>query len=205
MPSSERKTTPLSLEQLSCFESATRVSLYGALRSLGPASIKELAGHVGARPDALYYHMRRLVDADLARSVETRERNGRKEAVYEIVGGPYDIDLLLPDPEYQGPALRSMQGISRHALRTFKKGVQSLTAHPERQETIAFHWINARLKPATIRRILKKLNDLIMESMKMEEGEAERVMLFALAAPIVGREKKARKPRKKATPPEPKS
>jgi DNA-binding transcriptional ArsR family regulator len=186
-----RATTPLTLDQLSCFESATRVALYGALRSQGPSSIRELAGHVGARPDALYYHMRRLVDAGLASVHDTREKNGRKEAIYEILGGPYDNDRLLPDPEYQAAALRSMQSISRHAQRTFKKAVQTLESHPDNEERIAFHWINARLKPSTIKRILKKLDELIVDSMKLEEGsETERMMLFALASPVVGKEKK---------------
>lgn len=184
------KSTPLTLEQLACFESPTRVAVYGALRSLGPSSIRELAGHVGARPDALYYHMRRLVDSGLAITLENRELNGRKEAVFDISGGPWEVEQLLPDPKFQAAALRSMQGISRHAQRTFRKAVQSLPSHPGNEERIAFHWINARLKPATIKRILKKMNELILESMKMEEGEAERMMFFALASPIVGREKK---------------
>ena len=185
-----KPTTPLSLDQLSCFESATRVAIYGALRSLGPSSIRELAGHVGSRPDALYYHMRRLVDSGLANVHETREKNGRKEAIYEVSGGPYDNDSLLADSVYQAAAMRSMQSISRHAQRTFKKAVTTLKDHPENEERIAFHWINAKLKPATIRRILKKLDELIIDSMKVEEGEAGRMMFYAIAAPVVGKEKK---------------
>jgi DNA-binding transcriptional ArsR family regulator len=184
------RTKTLTLEQLACFESPTRVAVYGALRSLGPSSIREVASHVGARPDALYYHMRRLVESGLAVVTENRERGGRKEAVFDIVGGPYAVEELLSDPDYQVAALRSIQGISRHAQRTYKKAIQSLPRHPERQDQIAFHWINAKLKPATIKRILKKLDDLIIESMRIEEGETERMMLFAMASPIVGREKK---------------
>lgn len=187
------KTTPLTMEQLGCFDSATRVALYGALRSLGPSSIRDLAGYVGSRPDALYYHMRRLVDAELAMIHETREKNGRKEAIYAIQGGPYDMDTLLMDPDYQAAAMKSMQGMARHAQRTLQKAVHSLEAHPERQENIAFHWINAKLKPASLKRILKKLNDLIEESMKIEDGDAERMMIFAIAAPVVGRERKGKK------------
>jgi DNA-binding transcriptional ArsR family regulator len=184
-----KTSTPLTIDQLACFESATRVAVYGTLRSYGPLSIRELAGHLGARPDALYYHMRLLVDSGLASIHETREKNGRKEAIYAIEGGPYDNDRLLPDPTYQAAALRSMQSISRHAQRNFKKAVTTLKNHPENEERIAFHWINARLKPATIRKILKKLDELIVESMKNEEGDAERMMFFALAAPVVGKEK----------------
>lgn len=187
-----KTSTTLTLDQLACFESATRVAIYGALRSLGPSSIRELAGHIGARPDALYYHMRRLVDTGLASVAEAREKNGRKEAVYEIAGGPYESELLLPDPEYRAAALRSMQSISRHAQRTFKKSVSSLDRHPDNDDRIAFHWINARLKPATIKRILKKLDAIIRESMRVEEGDAERMMFFVLASPVVGREKKRR-------------
>ena len=194
-----KTSTPLTIEQLGCFESATRVAIYGALRSLGPSSIRELAGHIGARPDALYYHMRRLVDAGMASVRENREKNGRKEAVYEILGGPYDNDRLLPDPEYQAAALRSMQSISRHAQRTFKKSITTLESHPDNEERIAFHWINARLRPATIRRILKKLDDLIVESMKVEEGDAERMMFYAIACPIVGKGGKTKAGRNKKT------
>lgn len=187
------KTTSLTLEQLACFDSATRVSLFGALRSLGPSSIRDLAGYVGSRPDALYYHMRRLVDAGLAQVHETREKNGRKEAIYALQGGPYDMDLLPADPAYQAAAMKSMQGMARHAQRTLQKAFMSLPAHPERNDQIAFHWINAKLKPATMKRVLKKLNDLIEEAMRIEEGEAERMILLAIAAPVVGREKKGKK------------
>lgn len=187
------KTTHLTLEQLSCFDSATRVALYGALRSLGPSSIRDLAGYVGSRPDALYYHMRRLVEVGLAQVFETREKNGRKEAIYSIQGGPYDMDMLLSDPVYQAASLKSMQAMARHAQRTLQKAIQTLPNHPERNEKIAFHWINAKLKPATLKRILKKLNDLIEESMKIEEGDAERMIVFAIAAPVVGRERKGKK------------
>jgi DNA-binding transcriptional ArsR family regulator len=191
-----RTPTPLTLDQLSCFESATRVAIYGALRSLGPSSIRELAGHIGSRPDALYYHMRRLVDSGLATVHETREKNGRKEAIYEVSGGPYDNDRLLPDPTYQAAALRSMQSISRHAQRTFKKAVTTLSSHPDNEDRIAFHWINAKLKPATIRRVLKKLDELIVDSMKVEEGDSERMMFYAIAAPVVGKEKKKKSAKK---------
>ncbi len=187
------KATPLTLAQLRCFQSPARVAMYGAMRSLGPCSIRELALHVGSRPDALYYHMRLLQDAGLAVALEPRERKGRKEAVFDVEGGPYDLDELLADEEYRDAALASMQSISRHSMRTLKRAVQRVKSEPERNDQIAFHWINAKLRPETVAKVLDELNRLILHAMRIEEGEdSERMMVFAVAAPVVGR-KGARK------------
>lgn len=182
------KTTPLTLAQLRCFQSPARVAMYGAMRSLGPSSIRELASHVGSRPDALYYHMRLLIEAGLAIPLEPRERKGRKEAVYDVAGGPYDLDELMADHEYREAALASMQGISRHAMRTLKRAVNRVETEPHRIDQVAFHWINAKLRPETVAKIMDELDRLVVHAMRIEEGEdTQRMMLFAVAAPIVGR------------------
>jgi DNA-binding transcriptional ArsR family regulator len=182
------KTTPLTLAQLRCFQSPARVAMYSAMRSLGPCSIRELAQTVGSRPDALYYHMRLLIEAELAVALEPRERKGRKEAIFDVQGGPYDLDELLADQEYREAALASIQGIARHSLRTLMRAMQSVANEPNRSDQIAFHWINAKLRPETIAKVLDELNRLILHAMRIEEGEeTERMMIFAVAAPIVNR------------------
>lgn len=47
-----------------------------------PSSARELAEHVGLKPDAARHHVRTLDRAGLLRVVETRVRRGQEESVY---------------------------------------------------------------------------------------------------------------------------
>ena len=47
-------------EQLQAIASPPRQRLVAALEALGPASVRELAAHLGRSPQSLYFHLRKL-------------------------------------------------------------------------------------------------------------------------------------------------
>ena len=59
------KHKTLDLAALRCLSSPTRIDIIGAMRALGPLSIRELATYLSRSPDGLYYHVRHMVRAGL--------------------------------------------------------------------------------------------------------------------------------------------
>jgi DNA-binding transcriptional ArsR family regulator len=72
--------------QLRALSSPARQEIVDALGALGPASIADLAAHLGRRPQALYYHVRALQRAGLVLQAGTR-RVGRSDGGLFVAAG----------------------------------------------------------------------------------------------------------------------
>lgn len=78
--------------QLRALASPLRQELLDLLEAAGPLSIAELGAQLGRAPDALYFHVRRLVRVGLVRE-HGRRRDGRHAcALYDAIGRPLRID-----------------------------------------------------------------------------------------------------------------
>lgn len=78
-----RETTVLTTEQLRCLASPVRNEVYSTLRSLGRASVREIAESLGRKPASIHYHVGALETAGLIREVDRRAGPRRPEAIFE--------------------------------------------------------------------------------------------------------------------------
>jgi len=108
--------------QLRALASPLRQELLDLLESAGPLSIAALGAQLGRAPDALYFHVRKLVRVGLVRE-HARERDGRHAfAVYDAIGRPLRIDRERA-PRRELDAV--VGGILRLAARDFRRASAS--------------------------------------------------------------------------------
>jgi DNA-binding transcriptional ArsR family regulator len=103
--------------------SGPRLELLLVLDAIGPASVAELAEHLGRPADRLYHHLRKLVGAGLVREVERRAAGRRTEAVYDAVA-----ERLAFDPQAEParePIARLARTILRRADRLFERALHA--------------------------------------------------------------------------------
>jgi DNA-binding MarR family transcriptional regulator len=180
----KRNALRLTRAQLACVESPPRIAIWGALRALGPSSIKDLARHVGRPPDALYFHVRRLERAGLVARREARTAAGRREAVFRLTAPEFVVERLAEDRGYRRSAARLATNVVRKAQRHYVSALARLDRDPSLGRAIDFHMINARLRPATLARLRRDLDRLLRRALR-DEGESGRRVLFAgLLVPV---------------------
>ncbi len=77
--------------QLRALVSPVCQEIVDGLAASGPASIAELAQHLGRPADALYFHVRRLVAAGLVVELPSRKRGRHVAGIYDVAGRPVRI------------------------------------------------------------------------------------------------------------------
>lgn len=70
-----------------------RLQLVGALAAIGPASIAELARHVGRAADSLYRHVRQLERHRLVRRAGERKSGRHVETLYDLTADVFRMRL----------------------------------------------------------------------------------------------------------------
>lgn len=178
--------TLLTLRQLECLESPVRIELFGALRALGPSSIRDLGRYVGRRPDTLYYHVRALQDVGLVVVHEQRAAGARREAVYRLKEKPYGFRALREDRAYRASAVRAARNVSRVALRHYARAVAAIDRDPGVEDALDFHIAFARLPPARLARLKKDLQQLLTDALGDGGEGGERVLAVAILTPVGG-------------------
>jgi DNA-binding transcriptional ArsR family regulator len=71
-------------KQIRALESPMRQEIVDALSVLGPASIVDLAEHLGRAADSLYFHVKKLVNVKLVQEVEKRRQGRHVWAIYAL-------------------------------------------------------------------------------------------------------------------------
>src|SRR4051812_28092657 len=96
-------TIILNADQLACLASPVRNEVFMQLRTIGKASVGDIAKVLGKSPEAVHYHVKALVAAGLAREAFRRPGVKKPEFVYEPVGKR----LKLPNPS-EGPEVAKL-------------------------------------------------------------------------------------------------
>ena len=150
--------------QVRALASPARQEIIDALAAAGACSAAELAGHLGRPPDALYFHLKRLLAVGLIVEREPR-RNGRHIAtVYDVPGRPVRIQY---GGAVGGPALQQVVGSAlrlagRDFGRAFAPGGGAITDGPGRNlwGGRVKGWVGRR-ELVEINRLIKRLSDVI--------------------------------------------
>ncbi len=83
--------------QVRALASPVRQEIVDALVAAGACSISDLAQHLGRAPDALYFHVRRLVKVGLVIERERRKDGRHAWAVYDLPGRPVRLSYQPPN------------------------------------------------------------------------------------------------------------
>lgn len=80
-------------DQWEAFCSGPRLEIVLFLSAAGPCSVAELAHQMGAPPDGLYHHLRKVLKAGIVREVGTRRVGRQTEHLYDLVADHHAFDF----------------------------------------------------------------------------------------------------------------
>ncbi|MBM4186282.1 MAG: helix-turn-helix transcriptional regulator [Gemmatimonadetes bacterium] len=158
--SSSRRSRPYLIkrrDQLAALESAVRQEIVDTIQAAGPRSAPEISALMGRPADALYYHLRRLVNVGLLVVKATRRSRRRDEAVYDLAGHPLVLDVPVSRGDAH-PLARLVRSMLRTAERDHRAAVGTAAARPDGDRRNL--WAGRRhawLSP----RDLERVNDLV--------------------------------------------
>ena len=109
-------TVVLTPRQVSALASPARLEIVEAFGALGRASARELAGHLGRSPGAVYHHLRALEQAGIVRVVARRAGPRRPEAVYAAAAQRLAV-AAGPSPAADAAMGRALTAVLRQAAR----------------------------------------------------------------------------------------
>ena len=162
-------------KQIATLASPIRITLIDTLEALGPSTIAELAQAVGARPDALYYHLRLLEKRGLVSRDANIVRTNAKRAVLAYDAG---------DKRNVAAVTRAASAMLRGALRAFRNafrpGVRTSGARRElwaAQRTVRL----SAPELETVNRLLNELLDTFGDAREVRSGERLYSLTFVLA------------------------
>ncbi len=194
-----KKSTPptrlsLSIQALRSLGSPTRLAIIGALRALGPSSIRELAVYLERPADGLYYHVRNLERAGLVEVVEKRRVWRRFEALYRPTADIFEHSPLVTSSRYRSATARSNRAVLTLAHRHYANALRAVPAEPELETMMEYYIANARLTTESARALREKIRNLFDEVVRDEGVLGRRVAVTVVMTPVVS----ARRGRKKS-------
>lgn len=140
------------VKQIATLASPLRITLVDTLEAIGPCSIAELAEAVGAKPDALYYHLRMLEKRGLVkRDANIVRAASRAITLNYDAGDKRNVDAIT----------RVVSAILRGALRAFRKAFKPgvRTKGPRRELWAAQRTV--RLSAPQLERVNSLLGELL--------------------------------------------
>lgn len=160
--------------QIAALASPLRITLVDTLEAIGPCSIADLARAVGARPDALYYHLGILEKSGIV---------GRDGA---IVRTKVELTLAYAADDQRNVAAitRVASSILRGALRAFRRAFKSGVRTSGRRRELWAAQRTARLSASELEKVNRLLNELMDTfggARKGEAGERLYSITFVLA------------------------
>lgn len=150
--------------QLECLASPVRAEVFHAVRTLGKASVAELAKHLGRSPESVHYHVRALAAAALLVLSETRPTERRPEAVYTSSAAAY----RLPKGESRALVAKAVLCGQRQMMRAFMSAAED----PEAAKYLSTVRVNATLSLEDFEEFKRRIEEAaeFVSSRRTENG-----------------------------------
>jgi DNA-binding transcriptional ArsR family regulator len=158
-------------ERLKALASDVRSRIIGLLRERA-ASITELSQALGLPKGTVGHHVKVLEDAGLIRVVATRQVRAMTERFYGRVARLF---ILSGDEAIVGGTGEAM------AAMMLRQGADEIPKSVASSDLITAALSHARLKPTHARRLIKRLDKLLVDFRALEDPEGE---LFGFAASL---------------------
>jgi hypothetical protein len=187
------------IDQMRILSSPIRQELLDVLARMGAVSLAEVGAVLGRPADGLYYHVRLLEGADLVKSVGTRTRGGRQEALFRAVAPAFALRYAAAPASRARAVTAIVTAMMRLGVRDFRR---ALVAGKNRFEGAGRDLWALRttgwLLPSQVRRV----NTLIRSLSRAAEQSARNGRLYGvtvLLTPLDHRSfRTGRRPRKAA-------
>lgn len=184
LPAARQRAAPARLTpaQMRALIAPARQEIVDVLESAGPCSVAELGGLLGRPADALYHHLRRLVQVGLVAEQERRKSGRHVCAVYDL--GQRPIRLSYAAPIRRADVARVVSAAQRLTWREFRRALLAGAGVSEgEQRTLR----GGRAKGWATRARLTRVNELLEELVATiaagtpEEGATPISLAFVLA------------------------
>jgi DNA-binding transcriptional ArsR family regulator len=167
--------------QILAMASPVRLALIDTLEGIGPSSVARLASIIGARPDALYYHLRILE----ARGLVTRV-GGAKESQAVFKTAEPSLRLLYDpkDAHNRDAVTRVVASMARGALRAFRAAFRKRPRVIGKRRELWAAQQTAHLTAdelETVNRLLRELLDTFASARRGESGDRLYALTFMLS------------------------
>lgn len=172
------------LKQLELLTSPLRQEIVDTVRAMGSGSAREIARELGTPPDALYYHLRKLVATDLLISLGKRQATRRSEEVYRTPSDSMRIVYDRDDARASAVIRRAFGALLRMALRDFDKGSRVPGARTTgRYRNLAGGRVTAWLSRSELGEVNRHLArvEAIFEKSRRSPGKALHAFSWLLA------------------------
>lgn len=147
--------------QLQAIASPPRQRLVAALEAIGPASVRELAEHLGRSAQSLYFHLRPLVACGLVEEAGERKRDRQTERIYRLVAVRLRIAGDVGDPDYRDAMAEMCRSVARAAERDYCRGLEAERARLHgRARNLSLHHYHVHLTPRDRGRFVKRIEEL---------------------------------------------
>jgi DNA-binding transcriptional ArsR family regulator len=125
MPQSKAIYVIDSKKQLTALASAARQEILDVLVQMGTVSVAELAATLGRAPDALYYHLRILMQTGLAESAGNRRTERRREELFRAVARDLRINYELSRQRNEKTLTAVIGSMLRLGIRDFRDAIRN--------------------------------------------------------------------------------
>lgn len=168
--------------QVRALVSPSRHHILRALSSVGPATVRSLAEHLGRSAESLYYHLRALEKVGLIVD-KTPASSSAGEAVYDT-----PARMIVTDPKVSKPAYLAAYRKSASALLRLvdRQLMSALTRQEERRSararSLRIQQLQVRLAPADARVLARKLDDIMEFLTEREVADGKEVIAVTLVS-----------------------
>lgn len=171
-------------QQIQALSSSVRQRMMDRIEAVGPSSVRQLAASLGYAHDALYYHIKVLLKAELVRAVGTQPRARRDEALYDVINPNWQIGYALADASNVRAICSVAKSMLKQAFRDFEAGC----SHPlaETDGSARNLWtlrLEARLSATQREQIQAHLQGIfaILRSAKTDSDDPLHAVTWAIA------------------------
>lgn len=165
-------------DQLAALTSPRRHDIGDRLAASGPMSIRELAGQIGAKPSALYHHIKKMLDVGLVVEAGTRVVRRKREQLYATPAPRMRVARALAEGKHPELMSEIVASLTRQMARDFSAGVTADKRSAEGEDrNLGFFRIVGRPSPAQLARINACLLEIAEILWKSNDANADLLCL----------------------------
>ena len=173
--------------QIRALASAVRQDVVDALEANGPCTVREVAELLGRRPDALYYHIRALLDVGLLVEV-VPVGDADSGTTVDVAFRPVSIRYDLDDRVNREGVCRVVGAMARSAQRSFRKAFRPGHAQAEGPDRNLWAgrcqgWLSKQ-DTREVNRLLARIQSIMRARQVPTSREATRQEVTFIFAPL---------------------
>lgn len=171
--------------QLRCMVSARRHDIVDRLAASGSMAVKDLARMIGAKPSALYHHVRKLMAVGLVVEAGHRVVRRKRETLYATPAPRMRLYRALQDRRNAPAFKRIVGGVGRQMERDFRRSIASPRARTDGPyRNLGLFRLVGAPGPATLRAINAHLAEIAELMWQSPASGADLISLAWTLAPV---------------------